>query len=349
MIIETTGSLSASIRFNTDLFDAVTIARMAGHFHALLESVIRDPAAAIGDLEILTGAERQQLLVEFNDTKTDYCKDKCLHQLFEEQVQRTPDNVAVVFEEEQLTYAQLNACSNQLAHHLQTLGVGPEVPVAICLQHCPEMVIGVLGILKAGGAYLPLDPAYPKERLAFMLEDAHAPVVLTRKDWLESLPDYGGRVVCLDSGWEAISSESEKNPVSGATARSLAYVIYTSGSTGQPKGVMCEHGGLVNYLCWVNEGPLGDPGLSMPLTTKLTFDMCLKQLFPPFCEAARYGFFRRMFWQSPPSCLRHSRREQRSDLTAYRRYGRPSSMQSSRVKPRRRVKVWRIYSSAANR
>ncbi|MGA3164142.1 MAG: amino acid adenylation domain-containing protein [Verrucomicrobiota bacterium] len=292
LIIETTGSLSASIRFNADLFNAATIARMAGHFQALLESVIRDPAAAIGDLKILTGAERRQLLIEFNDTRTDYPKDKCLHQLFEEQVQRTPDSVAVMFEGQQLrdhastreavlTYAQLNARANQLAHHLQTLGVGPEVPVAIGMEHCPEMVVGVLGILKAGGAWLPLDPAYPKERLAFMLQDAHAPVVLTRKHWLESLPDYGGRVVCLDSGWEAIAQESEKNPVSGATAQNLAYVMYTSGSTGQPKGVMCEHGGLVNYLCWVNEGPLGDHGLRMPLTTKLTFDMCLKQLFPP--------------------------------------------------------------------
>jgi amino acid adenylation domain-containing protein len=281
LIIETTGSLSASIRFNTDLFDAATIARMAGHFQALLESVIRDPAAAIGDLEILTGAERQQLLVEFNNTQTDYPKDKCLHQLFEEQVQRTPDSVAVVFEGQQLTYAQLNARANQLAHHLQTLGVGPEVPVAICTEHCPEMVVGVLGILKAGGAWLPLDPSYPKERLAFMLQDAHASVVLTREHWQKNLPDYGGRVVCLDSGWEAIARESEKNPVSGATARSLAYVIYTSGSTGQPKGVMCEHGGLVNYLRWVSAGPLGDPGLCLPLTTKLTFDMCLKQLFPP--------------------------------------------------------------------
>ncbi|HEV2436447.1 MAG TPA: amino acid adenylation domain-containing protein [Verrucomicrobiae bacterium] len=281
LIIEATGSLSASIRFNTDLFDAATIARMAGHFHALLESVIRDPAAAIGELDILTGAERRQLLVEFNNTQTDYPKAKCLHHLFEEQVERTPDNVGVVFEGQQLTYAQLNARANQLAHHLQTLGVGPDVPVAIGLVHCPEMVVAVLGILKAGGAYLPLDPASPKERLAFMLQDAQAPVVLTRKHWLDSLPDYGGRVVCLDSGWEAIARESEKNPVSGVTARSLAYVIYTSGSTGQPKGVMCEHGGLVNYLCWVSAGPLGDPELCLPLTTKLTFDMCLKQLFPP--------------------------------------------------------------------
>ena len=189
LIIETTGSLSASIRFNTDLFDAATIARMAEHFHALLESVIRDPAATIGDLEILTDAERQQLLVEFNDTKTDYPKDKCIHQLFEEQVQRTPDNVAVVFEGQQLTYAQLNARANQLAHHLQTLGVGPEVPVAICMERCPEMVVGLLGILKAGGAYVPLDPAYPKERLSFMMEDAHAAVLLTRGHMVESVPE----------------------------------------------------------------------------------------------------------------------------------------------------------------
>jgi amino acid adenylation domain-containing protein len=286
LIIETTGSLSASIRFNADLFDTATIARMAEHFHALLESVIRDPAAAIGDADILTGAERQQLLVAFNDTETDYPAATCLHQLFEEQVQRTPDNVAIVFEGQHLTYARLNARANQLAHHLRTLGVGPEVPVAICMEHCPEMVVGVLSIMKAGGAYLPLDPAYPKERLAFMLRDSRAPVVLTRTHWLESLPDYAGHVVCLDSGGDTLARESEENPVSTATARSLATVIYTSGSTGQPKGVMGEHRSLVNYLRWVNESALGEPGLCVPLTTKLSFDMCLKQLFPPLLRGA---------------------------------------------------------------
>ena len=142
LVIETTGSLATSIRYNADLFDASTIARMAGHFRVLLERIIRDPAAAIGDLDILTGAERRQLLFEFNATRTDYPKDKCVHQLFEEQVQRTPDSMAVVFTEQQLTYAQLNARANQLAHHLQTLGVGPDVPVAICMQRCPEMVVG---------------------------------------------------------------------------------------------------------------------------------------------------------------------------------------------------------------
>jgi len=172
LVIETTGLL-----FPHRFVLSCTIARMAGHFHILLESIIRDPAAAIGDLDILTSAERHQMLVEFNDTRTDYPNDKCLHQLFEEHVQRTSDNVAIVFEGEQLTDTQLNARSNQLAHHLQALGVRPEVPVANCMHRCPEMVVGLLGILKAGGAYVPLDPADPAERLSFMLQDAHAAVL----------------------------------------------------------------------------------------------------------------------------------------------------------------------------
>jgi amino acid adenylation domain-containing protein len=287
LIIEATGSLSASIRFNTDLFDAATIARMAGHFHALLESVIRDPAATIGDLEILTDAERQQLLVEFNDTKTDYPNDKCIHQLFEEQVQRTPDCVAVMFEGRQLTYAQLNACANQLAHHLQTLGVGPEVPVALCMERCPEMVIGLLGILKAGGAYVPLDPAYPKERLSFMMEDAQAAVLLTRGHMVERVPEHGIRAVCLDSGWEAIAAKSEKNPVTRATARNLAYILYTSGSTGQPKGVMVEHRGLCNAINWITHALDLSAEDRCLLKTPITFDAAGRELFPTLVTGGR--------------------------------------------------------------
>lgn len=281
LIIETTGSLSASIRFNADLFDAATVARMAGHFQVLLESVLRDPGSAIGDLQVLTSAERQKILVAFNDTAANILMSGCTQQLFEEQVLNTPNNAAVSFGSQTLTYAQLNSRANQLAHYLRTLGVGPDVLVAICMGHCPDMIIAVLAILKAGGAYLPLDPAYPKARLAFMLQDACPPVVLTRQRWLDSLPDCAARVICLDSGWETIARESEGNPVGGATTRNLAYVIYTSGSTGRPKGVMCEHGGLVNYLRWISAGPLAAPGLCLPLTTKLTFDMSLKQLFPP--------------------------------------------------------------------
>jgi len=287
LIIEATGSLSASIRFNTDLFDEATIVRMAGHFRALLESVVRDPAAAIDDLEILTDAERQQLLVEFNDTKTDYPKDKCIHQLFEEQVQRTPDSVAVVFEGQQLTYAQLNARANQLAHHLQTLGVGPEVPVAICMERCSEMVVGLLGILKAGGAYVPLDPAYPEERLSFMMEDAHAAVLLTRGHMVERVPEHGVHAVCLDSGWETIAAKSEKNPVTGATAKNLAYILYTSGSTGQPKGVMVEHRGLCNTINWITHTLNLSGEDRCLLKTPITFDAAGRELFPTLLTGGR--------------------------------------------------------------
>ncbi len=281
LIIETSGSLSASIRYNTDLFDATTVARMAGHFRTLVESILDNPAATIGGLEFLTADERRQALIEFNDTRTEYPAHRCVHQLFEDQVRRTPENVAVSFDGRRLTYAELNARANRLAHHLQALGVGPEIPVAICMERCPEMLVAVLGILKAGGAFLPLDPAYPKARLAFMLDDARPAVVLTMDRWSAGFADTGACVLALDSGWETIARESEDDPVSRSTATSLAYVIYTSGSTGQPKGVLCEHGGLTNYLRWVSDGPLAGPELSIPLTTKLSFDMCLKQLFPP--------------------------------------------------------------------
>jgi amino acid adenylation domain-containing protein len=280
LIIETTRSLSASIRFDSDLFDAATIARMAGHFHALLESVIRDPAAAIADLEILTHTERQQLLIEFNDTKTDYPKDKCLQHLFEEQVQRAPDNLAVVFGGQQLTYAQLNARANQLAHHLQALGVRPEVPVAICMERCPEMVVGLLGILKAGGAYVPLDSAYPKERLSFMMEDARATVLLTQGHMVQSVPQHGIHAVCLDSGWGPIAAKSENNPVTGITAKNLAYILYTSGSTGQPKGVMVEHRGLCNAVSWITQTLELSAEDRCLLKTPITFDAAGRELYP---------------------------------------------------------------------
>ncbi|HEX2053674.1 MAG TPA: amino acid adenylation domain-containing protein [Actinomycetota bacterium] len=187
----------------------------------------------------------------------------------------------MVFEDQQLTYRELNRRANQLARHLQELGVGPEVPVGICVVRSLEMVVGLLGVLKAGGAYLPLDPAYPKERLAFKLADARAPVLLTQQRLLGHLPASAAKVVCLDVDRQIAAKESGENPISGATAENLAYVIYTSGSTGTPKGVMIEHRSLVNYLRWANDVLMGDTVDGLPWVTSPTFDASLKQLFAP--------------------------------------------------------------------
>jgi amino acid adenylation domain-containing protein len=236
-----------SMEYNTDLFDSSTIIRMLAHFQALLESVVANPEQRLSDLPLLTDAERNQLLFEWNDTKTDYLQEQCIYELFEVQAERTPDAVAVVFADQQLTYRELNCRANQLAHHLQGLGIRPEVLVGICVERSLEMVVGLLGILKAGGAYVPLDPAYPKERLTFMLSDSQVPMLLTQEKLVAGLPEHRARVVCLDTDWGVISQESEENPASGVKPKNLAYVIYTSGSTGNPKGVMIQHQSLVNF------------------------------------------------------------------------------------------------------
>src|SRR5262249_39586784 len=173
---------------------------------------------------------------------------KCLHHLFEEQVKRTPDSVAVIFEDQQLTYKELNTRANQLAHYLRNLGVGPEVLVGICMERALGMVVGLLAFLKGGGAYVPLDPSYPKDRLDFMLEDAKVRVLLTQRQMLGNLFQNGAQVICLDTDWPDISAESEEDPATDMTAENLAYVIYTSGSTGQPKGAMINHRVLSNSL-----------------------------------------------------------------------------------------------------
>jgi len=272
--------LVGSWEYNTDLFDAATITRMAGHFQTLLEGIVANPDQRLLDLPLLSAAQRHQLLVEWNDTKADYRLDVCIHQLFEAQVERTPDAIAVVFEDQQLTYRELNSKANQLAHHLQTLGVGPEVLVSICVERSLEMVVGLLGILKAGGAYMPLDPAYPKERLAFMLSDAQTSVLLTQEQLVEKLPEHQARVVCLDTKWEAIAQESDSNPVNKATAEHLAYVIYTSGSTGTPKGVEIQHAGLVNLVTWHQQVYSVTPADRATQLAGLAFDASIWELWP---------------------------------------------------------------------
>ncbi|WP_292779568.1 non-ribosomal peptide synthetase [Nostoc sp. NMS9] len=238
--------------YNTDLFDASTIERMTGHFVTLLEGIITNPQQLISQFPLLTAVEQQQLLVEWNDTQVDYPSDKCIHQLFEEQVQRTPDALAVVFEDQQLTYHQLNCRANQLAHYLKSLGVGADVLVGICVERSIEMVVGLLGILKAGGAYVPLDPEYPTERLRFMLEDSQVPVLLTQQKLLDRLAQHQAQLVCLDTDWQLISQLNQDNLITEAQTNNLAYVIYTSGSTGQPKGVLIAHQGLLNLVFWHN-------------------------------------------------------------------------------------------------
>ncbi|MEH2077515.1 MAG: amino acid adenylation domain-containing protein [Nostoc sp.] len=256
----TSTGLVGGWEYNTDLFDSSTIERMTGHFVTLLEAIVANPSDRISQLPMLTAFEQQQLLIEWNDTQVDYPQDKCIHQLFEEQVERTPDAVAVVFENQQLTYHELNTRANQLAHYLQSLGVGADVLVGICVERSLEMVVGLLGILKAGGAYVPIDPEYPQDRLAFILADTQVSVLLTQQHLVEKLPEHQARVVHLDNDWFAIAKSSQENPIAQVQASNLAYVIYTSGSTGQPKGVMLSHSNLCNHTFWMQA--------TFPLTEK---------------------------------------------------------------------------------
>jgi amino acid adenylation domain-containing protein len=247
------------VEYNTDLFDEATIARMVGHYQTLLEGIVADSEQLVSHLPLLTAQEQQQF-AEWNNTQTDFPKDLCIHQLFERQVERTPDAIALVFESQQLSYHELNCRANQLAHYLVNLGVKPETLVGICMERSLEMVIGVLGILKAGGAYVPLDTTYPQERLAFMLEDAQVSVLLTQQVLLWKLSEKGQSVVCLDTDWKQIYKESEGIPVFNQTGpNNLAYVMYTSGSTGIPKGVSVIHRNVVrlvkntNYITLTSE------------------------------------------------------------------------------------------------
>jgi len=270
-----------------DLFPEYTLVRMANHFQRLIESVVCTPDARLTDLSILTATERNQLLVDWNATEADYSQDRCIHELFEAQVEKDPDTVAVVFEDQQLTYAQLNAKANQLAHYLHAQGVGPEVLVGICVERSLEMVIGLLGILKAGGAYLPIDPDYPEERIAFMLEDAQPVLSLVHTATREVLPENISTVINMDAQWQAIAQFSEDNPSHTAQVQNLAYVIYTSGSTGKPKGSMLAHQGVVNRLEWMQRQYQLDASDSILQKTPFSFDVSVWEFFWPLLTGAR--------------------------------------------------------------
>jgi amino acid adenylation domain-containing protein/non-ribosomal peptide synthase protein (TIGR01720 family) len=337
---ETETGLTGVLQYCTDLFAVSSIERMARHFQTLLENIVAQPEQRLAEIPLLTQAERQQILVEWNATSTEFSiphsgssrssdawrqtpDSGCIHHLFELQVIETPDRIAAVFEDAQISYRELNAHANQLAHYLQRLRVAPEVRVGICMERSLELIVGLLGILKAGGVYVPLDPTYPTSRLAFMLMDAQVPVLLTQRHLVERLPngkDAGHRpttvdegqaakdeysltngiarfhsptprpqpfVVCLDTDWTAIAREQVDNLASTVAAENLAYVIYTSGSTGQPKGAMNTHRGICNRLLWMQEAY----GLTVEdcvlQKTSFSFDISVWEFFWPLLNGAR--------------------------------------------------------------
>jgi amino acid adenylation domain-containing protein len=277
---ERTFEIIGRIEYSTDLFEAATIERMIGHFQTLLEGIVTNPLERISELPLLTSLEQHQL-VEWNDTQTDYPKDKCVHQLFEAQVEITPEAIAVVFEEQQLTYRELNTKANQLAHYLQTLSVKPDELVGLCVEASLEMIVGLLGILKAGGAYVPLDPNYPPERLAFMFSNAQAKVLLTQQKWLKQLPQLEQPIFCLDSDWAKISKPDSANLTRIAQPDHLIYVIYTSGSTGKPKGAGIYHRGFTNLVNWFVTDFTLTAADSVLVISSFSFDLTQKNFFAP--------------------------------------------------------------------
>jgi amino acid adenylation domain-containing protein len=279
--------------YNIDLFDTSTIERMMGHYARLLEAVCRDSEQRVGEIPFISEDERLELLTRWNNTAADHPADKCLPQLFQSQVECTPDKVAVVCQDKELTYNQLAERSNQLAHFLRSKGVGKGDLVAIMTERSLEMIVALLGVLKTGAAYLPLDPVYPPDRIAFMLHDSSAPVLITQTSLLNALPPSEAQVVCLDRDWEQITKQSVEGVVGDPAPNDLAYVIYTSGSTGQPKGVMIEHRSLVNFLWSMNR----EPGLSaadaLLAVTTLSFDIAGLELYLPLITGARLHVARR--------------------------------------------------------
>ena len=284
---ESTEGLWGHLEYRTELFVPETITRLAGHFVRILEAVVADPDQRISQLELLGEAERRQLLHDWNDTRVEYPRDRCLHHLFEAQAARTPDAAALVFRGDSLTYAELDGRANQLAHYLRSSGVTVEQCVAVCVQRSLEAVVALLGVLKAGAAYVPLNPADPAERLASILESARPQLVLTQRQASSNLPQICSRSVLLDTEWERIASRSSVSPEVGIGSRNLAYVMYTSGSSGTPKGVQVEHRAVCNHLLWMQAV------LPMHQTDRilqkypLSFDASVYEIFGPLLAGSR--------------------------------------------------------------
>src|SRR5579862_218832 len=289
IVIDDRGAaISGPITYNPDLFEAETIQRLVGHWNTLIEGAVTNPEQSVSDLPILNADEHKRIVVDWNNTETHYPhENRCLQQLIEEQAGRTPDDIALTFDGHRLTYGELNQRANQLAWHLKKLEVGPDVLVGVMAERSLEMVVALVGVLKAGGAYVPIDPDYPADRVAFMLEDAGVPVLLTQARFSDRVPGHKGKTLCLDSEWERISREDTSNPAHETTPDNLAYMIYTSGSTGQPKGAMNTHRGICNRLLWMQE-QYGLTGADTVLQkTPFSFDVSVWEFFWPLLLGAR--------------------------------------------------------------
>ena len=281
---ESAKGLAGTLEYSTDLFDEATMRRFVGHYETLLKGIVANPDQCISTLPLLTAQEEQELLIEWSCNAAEYPRELCIPELFEQQVKRTPHNIAAMFEGEQLSYAELNNRANQLAHTLRKLGVGADSVVGICVERSLDMVVCVLGVLKAGGGYLPLDTEYPRERLAFMIENAQALVVLTQQRFVAQVAGKGAaHVINIDEHRQAIACESAKSPTHDATPESLAYVIYTSGSTGTPKAVAMPHRPLVNLLAFQAQRSGQETGPRTLQFSSLSFDVSFQEIFSTWC------------------------------------------------------------------
>ena len=275
------GAFSTVFYYNTDLFDAATIERMGEHFVALLEDAARNPGRCLSDLALLAPAEQHTLLNEWNDTAHPVDADGNVAILIEAQASRTPDAPAVITAAATWTYAELNARANQVAHRLREWDIRPDTPVAVSMERCPGLVAALLGVWKAGGAYVPIDPAYPQDRIAFMLDDSRAPVLITGTECADRLPVSSARVLQLNPAWDALAGVPAHDPEHEVRGDNLAYVIYTSGSTGRPKGAMIPHSGLRNYLAWASTAYTTDARRDAPVASSIAFDLTITSLFFP--------------------------------------------------------------------
>ncbi len=285
-VVESDQGLTLDCDYNSDLFDQSTIARWMAHYQTLLQEFIADPIRSVMRVPLLSESERNELVHGWNNTQIDYPAQKKVHELFEEQVMRTPDNVALVFDEQKLTYRELDQRTNQLAHYLQAFGAGPDKKVGLFVDRSLEMVIGLLGILKSGACYVPLDPTHPKQRIEHILTHSESPIVVTQRSLAAGLVS-NARLISLDSDWPQIASQPSSKTKETATSNHVAYVLFTSGSTGKPKGVEVTHRSLVNLLNSVCKQPGMNSDDTVLAVTTISFDVATGELLVPLCVGAR--------------------------------------------------------------